>query len=249
MTSSKKFSGNRTIAIQQCMPDVSWNWLPLFAGAGLIAGLCFMVYLPSLRGEFIMDDDLYLTDNPVITAPDGLLRFWTTTQAYDYYPVSSSILWLQWRLWGMDPTGYHVTNLLLHIAAALLLWRLLWKLRIPGAFLAALLFAIHPLNVEGVAWIAQCKDVLEIVFFLVSILCYLRHEERRERPEGGSGRRRGGWLWYVLSLVTFVLAMLSKGTAIVLPLTLLWMIWWRRPVRLADLRAWPRFSCWPRLWL
>ncbi len=233
MSSRQKRSGNYTSGSQRRTSAISRNWLRLLAGAGLIAGLCLVVYLPSLHGEFIMDDDLYLTDNPVISAPDGLVQFWARKQAFDYYPASNSILWLQWRLWGMDPTGYHATNLLLHIAAALLVWRLLWKLRIPGAFLAALLFAIHPLNVEGVAWIAQCKDVMAVMFFLVSILCYLRHEEWRERLEGGSDRRRGWW-WYVLSLAAFVLAMLSKGTATTLPLTLLWIIWWHRRVKLSD---------------
>src|SRR5262249_3628031 len=96
-------------------------------GALLLGVVTLLAYLPALRGGFILDDNGYLTNAALIKAPDGLVRFWFTFEAMDYYPVSNSTLWLEWRLWGMDPTGYHVTNLVLHIAAALLIWAIVRK--------------------------------------------------------------------------------------------------------------------------
>ena len=152
----------------------------------------------------------------------------------DYYPVTNTSLWLEWRLWGMNPGGYHAVNLALHIAACLLIWLLLHQLFIPGAFFAALLFAIHPVNVETVAWIAQRKNLLALVFFLLSILAYLRADENRqlrEEMEGPQSDRQhlasiGPWYW--LSLLAFLLAILSKGSAVVLPEVLLLIMWWQR---------------------
>ena len=119
--------------------------------------------------------------------------------------MTNTSFWIEWRLWGTNPTGYHVTNLVLHIAAALLVWRILFELAIPGGFLAALVFAVHPVNVESVAWIAQRKESLAMVFFLLSILFYVCADERRTSLG----------IWYWLSLVVFLLAMLSKGTVAV----------------------------------
>jgi tetratricopeptide (TPR) repeat protein len=229
----------------------------MLAGAALIATAAFLVYYPSLSGEFVLDDGLLLTDNPLIKNPAGLYRFWFTTQPQDYWPITNTTLWLEWRLWGEHPTGYHVTNLLLHIAACLLIWTILRKLSIPGGFLAALIFAVHPVNVESVAWVAQRKNTLAIVFFLLSILWYLTAEMRGEvrREKGRSDRspktkdqfpvpqakpettRLASSRFYWLSLAAFLMAMLSKGSVVVLPALLLGIIWWRRPLRRADFMA------------
>lgn len=198
------------------------------AGAALIAAAALAAYLPSLRGSFILDDNLYLTDAPFIKAPDGLYRFWCTFDALDYYPVSNTTLWLEWRLWGTNPTGYRVTNLLLHIASTLLICAALRKLRIPGAYLAAILFAVHPVNVESVAWIAQRKGLLAAVFFLLSILSFLHDDYVRATNPPSSGRARFGGRWYWVGLLSFVLAMLSKGSVATLPLILLLLAWWQR---------------------
>ena len=130
----------------------------------------------ALGGSFILDDDLLLTGNATIRAPDGLARIWFSTEPTDYWPVANTSLWLEWRLWGASPNGYHVTNLLLHIVDCWLIWWVLAKLSIPGAPLAALLFAVHPINVESVAWIAQRKNVLALLFFLLAIGWYLNAE-------------------------------------------------------------------------
>ncbi len=144
------------------------------AGVVLIAVAAFIAYLPCITGEFVLDDDLLLTNNPLVLAPDGLSRLWCTNEAPEYYPAAYTTNWIEWRLWGMCPAGYHVTNLILHVAEALLIWIVLRKLSIPGAFLAALIFAVHPVNVESVAWIAQRRNIMAMLFFLLSILWYLK---------------------------------------------------------------------------
>ncbi len=148
-------------------------------------------------------------------------------------------LWLEWRLWGLNPSGYHVTNVLLHWIACLLIWKLLRTLAVPGDFFAALLFAVHPVNVESVAWIAQRKGLLAMVFFLLSILWFLRasdaHTDDPIHDDADSVSRRA-LLWNGLSLLAFVLAMLSKGSVAILPLVLLLIVWWQQgSISKADL--------------
>ncbi len=208
----------------------------LFVGIAVLAIAAFAAYYPALRGEFIIDDDSLLTDNALVKSPDGLYRIWCTTEPVDYWPLANTTLWIEWRLWGLNPTGYHVTNLALHVAATLLIWAVLRTLAIPGGFLAALLFAVHPVNVESVAWISQRKGALAIVFFLLSILWFLREEDARagsEKQTHGEGNQADRGLndvhgWYWLSLLAFLLAMLSKGSVATLPILLLLIVWWRR---------------------
>ena len=204
---------------------------PLLAGVLLVA-LAFAAYQPALRGGFIWDDDLYLTGNPLIHAPDGLARFWFSGQAMDYYPLSSSSLWLEWRVWGEHVGGYRLVNLLLHGLAGILLWRILSRGITRLAWPAAALFVLHPLNVEAVAWIAQRKTVLAGVFALASVWAWFRHDERG-RP--GS---------YLAALLFFLASLLSKTTAVMLPVVLLLLGWARhgRVTRATLLRTLPFFA-------
>ena len=192
-----------------------------------------------------MDDDLLLTDNHFIKASDGLQQFWCGTESPDYWPMTNTTLWIEWRLWGMNPTGYHVTNLILHIVETLLIWIILRNLSVPGAFLAAVLFAVHPVNVESVAWIASRKNLTAMLFFLLAILWYLKAHTLTISTGTVPARSHGGprkqgtnpqplapspWLlWYWLSLTAFVLAMLGKGSTVVLPVLLLGIVWWLHP--------------------
>jgi hypothetical protein len=217
----------------------SLSALPLgvSAGAVLIAVAAFIAYLPCATGEFVFDDDLLLTKNPLVAAPDGPYRFWCTTESVDYWPATNTTFWIEWQLWGMHPAGYHVTNLILHIVESLLIWLILRKLSIPGAFLAAVVFAVHPINVESVAWIAERKDLTAMLFFLLSILWYLK----ADMPTASVGMAPAPTghcplptvhcpLFYWLSLAAFVLAMLGKGSVVVLPVLLLAIVWWLRPL-------------------
>jgi tetratricopeptide (TPR) repeat protein len=210
-------------------------WLRRLGLSAVLCGVILLGYLPALHGGFIWDDQVLLTDSPLVKAADGLYRFWFTTEAHDYWPLTSTTFWLEWRLWGREPTGYHVTNLVLHATEALLLWAILSKLRLGGAYLAALVFAVHPVNVESVAWIAQRKNLVALLFFLLATLLFLEADAGEE----GEGRRRAGrgpGRWYWLSLAAFVLALLGKGSVAILPLVLLLLAWWqRRRVTARDL--------------
>lgn len=190
--------------------------IPPLVSAALLLVLVVFTYLPVLSGGFIWDDDLYLTRNPLIAAPDGLARFWFSTEAMDYYPLSSTTLWLEWRLWGMDAAPYHITNVALHFTCTLLLVAVLRALRLPGAWIAGALFACHPVNVEAAAWIAQRKSLLALVFCLAALLAWLRAEGRR------------GPLVLLPALIFFAASLLSKTSQITLPPVLLLLAYWRQ---------------------
>ena len=217
-------------------PGIGWQIAALVA-------LVLIAYLPLWRAGFIWDDDHMLTENPLIRARDGLYQFWCTRNAADYWPLTSTTLWAEWRLWGMHPLGYHLTNLALYLAEVLLLWSVLRRLRMPGAWLATVLFAVHPVNAESVTWIAQRKNLLAMLFYLLALLWFLkaaivgRSAEGRRALEGPPPWRetqlhRG---YYGLSLAAFVLAMLSKGSVAMLPIVLAGIVAWHRRPTFADL--------------
>ena len=178
-------------------------------GAALILVLAFAVYWPALRGQFVWDDVLLVHQNPLVKGKLGLCTIWFRTD----FPLSNIAFWAQWRLWGDHPEGYHVVNVLLHTASAVLLWRVLARLRVPAGWLAAMLFAVHPMCVASVAWISELKNTLSLPFYLLSILWYLRFSS--ELCTSDFGLRTSKWYW--LSLGAFVLALLSKTSTVMLP--------------------------------
>jgi len=181
----------------------------------LVIAICLIVYIPAIRGGFVFDDESMLTNNPVLK-DNGLYQTWFTTSQSNYWPITWTSYWVEHKLWGLRPAGYHITNVIIHTVCALVIWRILVHLGISGAFAAAVIFAVHPVNVESTAWIAQRKTVLAMMFFALSLLCYLKYDE--------DGRRR----FYLSAVVLFAAAMLSKGSAAGAPIAILLCIWWRQ---------------------
>jgi hypothetical protein len=211
--------------------------------AAMLVGATVVAYWPAVGGDFIFDDALHLRDNPVLK-PGGLLASWRPGVQPNYWPLTFSIYWLGYQCWGLSPVGYHVLNLALHAACALLLWRVLalvlakdgFRVRDPrpvfdpeaqngretrdpavaAAWLGAAFFALHPVNAESAAWVSQLKTILSLFFALLCVLFYL------------GGEIRGGWWRYAMALAAFALSALAKGAALTLPGVLLALVWWRR---------------------
>jgi tetratricopeptide (TPR) repeat protein len=189
------------------------NKIQLPAGVVLVVLVCLVAYVPAIRSGFVWDDDAMLTEN-IVLKEHGLYRSWFSADQPNYWPITWTSYRLEHKFWKLNPAGYHITNILIHTACALLIWRILVQLNVPAAFAAALIFAVHPVNVESVAWIAQRKTVLAMLFFLLSLFYYLRFDQ--------TGKR----VFYVLSVTLFILAMLSKGSVVGLPVVILLCIWW-----------------------
>ena len=187
----------------------------------LALGLLVIVpYLPAmLWGSFILDDRI-LTNAEPVQEVSGLWQIWFSPSAIGeeghYWPLVYTTFWLEHKLWGYDPAGYHIVNVLLHLANTLLLWHLLRRLAVPGAWVVAAVFAVHPLHVESVAWIIERKDVLSGLFYLAALLAWMRFVER-------PNPRR-----YACSLALYAAALLSKSIAITLPAALLIWPWWKQ---------------------
>jgi tetratricopeptide (TPR) repeat protein len=198
--------------------------VPFAIKALAMIALTLAAYLPAMRAGFIWDDGLLITGNPLVITTDGLRSIWFSGAATDYTPLTLTAFRLEWHLWGGNAPAYHIVNILLHLASVLLLWRVLRKLAIPGAWLGATLFAIHPVNVASVAWIAEQKNTLSLLFLLLAVDSFIDF------------RARGAWPRYLFALLAAACALLSKGSTVVLPLVLLCCIWARESkVRLRDL--------------
>src|SRR5208283_4014985 len=209
-------------------------WARLAIPGALIVLFVFLAYLPALRGGFIWDDDVYVTNNPLLTAPDGLRRIWFSMDSpSQYFPLTYTVFRIEHSLWGLNPTGYHSVNILLHAINALLVWLLLKRLSVPGAWLAAALFGLHPVQVESVAWITELKSVLSLFFILLTLGCWIEFIGDRSKR-----------FWYWLALVFYALALFSKTTACTLPAALLLILWlkgrpidWRRLAQVVPFLA------------
>ncbi len=216
--------------------------LPGWAIAALVVAVVIVCFVPVLANDFVLwDDDLNFTDNPSYRGLSWPHLRWmfTTVLGGHYQPLSWVTLGLDYTLWGLDPTGYHLTSLLLHAANAVLCYHLVRALLAraferasapgPGAAAAgALFFAIHPLRVESVAWASERRDVLSGLFYLATVLAYVR----MAAAERTGGARR----WYLVSLACFVLSLLSKAWGMTLPIVLVLLDVYplRRPPRLLQ---------------
>ncbi len=203
------------------------NWKLLFLRALLIIAAGFWVFSPALHGDWLMDDDMYLTQNALLNDPARLWKIWFAPGALtEYYPIEASLQAAQWHFWHLNTLGYHLSNLILHVISALLVWRLLDKFGLRLAWLGGLLFVIHPAVVESVAWISELKNTLSLPFFLLSMGAWIDYEDRK-RPRD-----------YFLALGLFLLAMLCKISMAPFPFVILLYAWWKRGrIGWGDLKA------------
>ena len=206
----------------------------VYAALGLLA---VVVFIPAFFAAFLWDDTI------IVGLPEqvrGFADIWLNPSLIEseahYWPVVYTMFRVEYLLWGLDPVGYHVVNVVLHAANTMLIYALLRRLTVPGAWVAAAIFAVHPMHVDSVTWAIERKDVLSALFYLTSALVYIRWEERRrEAPARGRGRQSPkirrrfgrGDAAYAASLTLFTLGLLSKSIVVTLPVILLVYIWWR----------------------
>ncbi|MBI5769742.1 MAG: tetratricopeptide repeat protein [Verrucomicrobia bacterium] len=191
-------------------------WPSRLLAAALLAA-AFVVHWPALHGTWLWDDRVDLPDNLQLRTLGGLWNIWAhPTVLYDFYPLKHTVQWVQWQLWGEHTLGYHVTNVALHALSALLFWRVLGQLGLRFAWAGGLLFAVHPLTVESVAWIAELKNTLSLPPLLLATSAFI---------EWMDDARRGTWL---RALAWYLVALLCKTSVVMFPCTLLLLLWWKR---------------------
>ncbi len=182
----------------------------------LLLGLTLLAYSPALLGAYLWDDDAHVT-KMALRSLDGLKRIWFEIGAtQQYYPLLHSAFWVEAQLWGDNVLGYHLANVVLHVIAACLVVTLCQRLEIKGAWIAGFVFALHPINVESVAWISEQKNTLSLVFYLLAALSYLRFDGAR-RPRD-----------YAIASAFFACALMTKTVTASLPAALLVVFWWKR---------------------
>jgi hypothetical protein len=225
--------------------------------AAAIVALVIVAYLPAIRGGFVWDDDAHLKLQPELQSWHALRMVWVKPgYTPQYYPLTHTTFWIEANFWGGRPMGYHLVNVALHAINALLLWRVLAILGVPGAFLASAIFALHPVHVESVAWVTELKNVLSGFFYLASAIMFIRgagieprgnhqqsasHSDHKRvtemdrvapvldyAPDGKSRPHVSPFIYLSASLLLFVAAVLSKTVAGSLPAALALVLWWKR---------------------
>ena len=209
---------------------------------------------PTLQAEWLWDDDLLLTANlsvqhrlssdPAVPPAhaETLGKLWLGPSGPDFFPLTYTALWAQWPFFSMDPrdggpvkpggsavawpVGYHFVSVLLHLAGALALWRLFAVMRMPGAWLGALIFAVHPVAVESVAWVSELKNTLSLPLLLLAAINYIHFDNLTATGEAMDSPRAARP--YIMALVFFLLAMLAKTSVVMLPVLILFYVWWKR---------------------
>jgi tetratricopeptide (TPR) repeat protein len=207
--------------------------------AGLVLFVTVAVYIPAILSGYIWDDDVYVTNNFSLRTVEGLGRIWLEPKVSpQYYPLVHTTFWLEYHLWQLHPLGYHLVNVLLHGLNGFLVFLVLRYLSVPGAWLAAAIFVLHPVHVESVAWITERKNVLSGLFYLSSILAYFRFASLDRDPANifpnsnfhhlTSDHRKQRWRFYIFSLLLFVCALLSKTVTCSMPAAILLVLWWKQ---------------------
>jgi hypothetical protein len=218
------------------------GWAGPVGAVGILL-LALVAYAPLRWAKFIWDDRLWLLHNPVVLHWDKLIMAWINlTQDPQYYPLVFTVFSLEYHTWGLNPVWYHLVNVLLQAVNGLLLWWLLVRLRIPGAWLAAAIFTIHPVQVETVGWVAEMKNLLSAFFYLLAALAYVRACGLDAPTDTLAARQlppaHYHWNWYWCATALFVLALLAKTAGLALPVVLLALLWWKRGrIQWQDIRA------------
>jgi len=204
--------GSRHESMKQA--DRKWTGRDWMLGL-LLFTVLLAVYYPALHGTPLWDDEGHLT-RPDLRSWAGVGRIWFELRAtQQYYPLTHSLFWLGNRLWGDQYLGYHLVNVFLHAVSALLLVQVLRRLEISGAWLAAALWALHPVQVESVAWMSELKNTLSGALYFGSALLYLRFQRERSLKV------------YFAAFGLFILGLFAKSVVDTLPAALLLLIYWK----------------------
>jgi tetratricopeptide (TPR) repeat protein len=202
---------------------------PWFLSISLLVCLISIIYFPVLQNAYIWDDDKYLTNNPYLSDWKGLKRLWFDLTAMpQYYPMVFTSFWVEEKVFGVDPTGYHVSNVLIHCANVVFLWKILELLNIRGGWLAAIIFAVHPIQVETVAWITERKNLLSGLFFFSSLYTFFRLYSPEQAASIFEKKTDKAWYYYGFSLILFVFALWSKTVVATMPAVILVILWWKQ---------------------
>ncbi|MGC8625022.1 MAG: tetratricopeptide repeat protein, partial [Phycisphaerae bacterium] len=207
-------------------------WKMILGGGGLLL-LTLAVYYPLHMGIYLWDDGQWVTNNPIVHHWWGFDIFWLHPEAMaQYYPMTFSFLALEYHIWGLHALPYHLVNVLLQAVNAILLWLVLRRLELRSAWLVAALFAIHPVQVETVAWVAEMKNLLSGFFYFLALLTFLRFIGI---GAGGSGSPSAKPLekpcsnhqLYVVSTLLFLFGLFSKTADCTLPVAIVVLLWWK----------------------
>ena len=195
---------------------------PAILSALILAAITIICYLPALGGGFLWDDAELIANQPSVTGPGGWVAIWRG-HTPDYYPLTYSLFRLEWMLWGSWTPGYHAVSILLHSLSAILIWRILLLLSIPGAWWGAALFALHPVNVASVAWISETKNTLSLPLAMGASLLFLgcQYGISTRRLNINAGSIEGA------ALLLFLMSLISKSSGVTLPLVWLILLWWK----------------------
>jgi Tfp pilus assembly protein PilF len=220
---ASRSSGQENLSGELMLPG--WRLMLLRAAIIVTAGL--WIYSPAFHGDWLWDDTTYISENPLLKDPERLWKAWFQPGSFiEYYPLEQTVQWLQWQLWGNDTFGYHLTNDLLHITNALLVWRLLSKFGLRMAWLGGLIFAVHPIMVESVAWISELKNTLSLAPMLLAMCAWMDYDQNKRTPD---------YLW---ALGYFLMAMFCKISVAMFPFVILLYAWWKRErIGWSDLKA------------
>jgi len=219
-------SGGTQKSIDQWVLQANRLWVSI---AGILLITC-LAYLPALGLQWIWDDDQYVTENALLRNWEGLYRIWFEPSASpQYYPTVFSLLWLQFQVFGLNPAIFHATNVLLHAVTACLVYRIVLDLKIPWAFWIAVAFAVHPMQVESVAWVTELKNVLSGLFYAAAwlVLWPLVATDRNHADQIETGSKFSTLTTFCMGAGLFLLALLSKSVTASLPAGMMVAVWFR----------------------